>query len=218
MQNEGLRFTRSLIFPLFMTVVMWAIMITGDITGYDFAAFGLIPLQAKGLPGIIFSPLIHGNFHHLMANTLPFLVLATALFYFYTQISWWIFWMIYLMAGTWVWFLARGDDPHVGASGVVYGLASFLFFSGLLRRHTQLMALSLFVAFFYGSLIWGIFPQFFPHERISWEGHAMGLLSGIILAFYYRGSGPQRKRYEWEDREEEETDLPWDQPFESNDE
>jgi len=93
-----------------------------------------------------------------------------------------------------------------GASGIIYGLSSFLFFSGLIRKNTQLAALALVVAFLYGSMIWGLFPDFFPKENISWEGHLGGFVSGIILAFYYRKSGPQRKRYSWEFEEDEDDD------------
>jgi membrane associated rhomboid family serine protease len=92
----------------------------------------------------------------------------------------------------------------VGASGVVYGLAAFLFLSGILRRDSRLMSVTMLIAFLYGGLVWGIFPQLFPHQPISWESHLMGLLAGTVLAVYYRKSGPQRKVYDWENEEEED--------------
>jgi membrane associated rhomboid family serine protease len=90
---------------------------------------------------------------------------------------------------------------HIGASTLIYGLASFLFFSGILRRHRQLMVVSMLVVFLYGSITWGIFP--FKTE-ISWEGHLFGAIAGLFVAFNYRGDGPQRKRYDWEDEPDEE--------------
>ena len=107
---------------------------------------------------------------------------------------------------------ARGGSYHIGASGVVYALASFHFFSGLIRREPRLMAFTLLVVFLYGGMVWGVFPDFFPTKNISWESHLMGLLAGLILAFYYRSSGPQRPRYDWADDDTDETGYPADNP------
>ncbi|PJB58339.1 MAG: rhomboid family intramembrane serine protease [Bacteroidetes bacterium CG_4_9_14_3_um_filter_41_19] len=151
-------------------------------------------------------PFIHGGWSHLMANTVPFLVLSTALFYFYREISWKVLIGIWLLSGMWVWFGGR-PSWHIGASGVIYGLSAFLFLSGIIRDVKGLAALSLIVAFLYGSMIWGVFPDFFPKEKnISWEGHLGGLVSGVIMALYYRTQGPQRRKYSWELEDEEEED------------
>jgi membrane associated rhomboid family serine protease len=130
------------------------------------------------------------------------------LFYFYKEIAWPVLLFLYLLTGIWVWALARGTAAHIGASGIIYGMASFLFFSGIIRREAPLMVITLLVTFLYGGLIWGIFPQFFPAQRISWESHLMGLLAGIVLAIYFRKSGPQRKKYEWEDEDSDNEDSP----------
>ncbi len=111
--------------------------------------------------------------------------------------------MIYFLTGLLVWLGAK-EAYHIGASGVVYGLASFLFFSGIIRKDVRLMAITLFVAFIYGSLIWGIFPEFFPNQNVSTESHFWGLVVGFVLAFYYRKKGPQKKKYDWEYEEDEE--------------
>jgi membrane associated rhomboid family serine protease len=204
MQDEQKRMLRSLIVPGIFVLFMWLIKIFEVIFTIDLEGFGIAPLQWKGLTGILFSPLLHANFSHLSANTLPFLFLGGLLFYFYHPIAWKIFWLVWLVTGLWVWVFARGDAVHIGASGVVYGLASFLFLSGILRRDNRLMAITLLIAFLYGGLVWGIFPQLFPHQPISWESHLMGLLAGAVLAIYYRNSEPRRKVYEWETDEEEE--------------
>jgi membrane associated rhomboid family serine protease len=206
MQEDQKRMLNSLIIPGICVLVMWLVKISEIIFNIDLEVLGLAPLTWRGLPGILFSPLLHANFSHLSANTLPFLFLGAMLFYFYRGIAWKIFWLIWLTTGLWVWVFARGDSVHVGASGVVYGLASFLFLSGILRRESRLMAITLLIAFLYGGLVWGIFPQLFPKQPISWESHLMGLLAGVVLAIWYRNTGPQRKVYEWEEEEDEEDD------------
>jgi membrane associated rhomboid family serine protease len=135
-------------------------------------------------------------------------VLGVGLFYFYRPIAPKVFILIYLVSGFWLWFGGR-PGYHIGASGIIYGLAAFLFLSGVLRKYTRLMALSLLVVFLYGSLIWGIFPL---DMRTSWEGHLYGAIAGLIIAVYYKNRGPQRKKYEWEIEEElEEKGENWDE-------
>ncbi|MDO8899186.1 MAG: rhomboid family intramembrane serine protease, partial [Bacteroidales bacterium] len=126
---------------------------------------------------------------------------------FYRPIATKVLSLIILLTGLWVWLGAR-ESYHIGASGVIYGLSSFLLVSGFIRRETRLMALSLVVVFLYGSMIWGIFPELFPEKNISWEGHLSGLMAGIVLAVFYRHEGPQRRPYSWEfeDEHNEQTD------------
>lgn len=203
MDIERKKLLYSLVFPSLFVAVIWLIKLAEIIFHFDLGFLGVYPLHLKGLPGIILSPLIHRDIPHLAANTLPFLVLAFGIFYFYRPIAYQAFFMIYLLAGIWLWFGGR-ESYHIGASGVIYGMASFLFISGLIRRDARLMALSLLVIFLYGSLVWGVFPDFFPEREISWEGHLMGLVAGLVVAIYYRKHGPQRKKYEWEYEEEED--------------
>jgi len=190
---------------------MWLIKGIDELFNLSLNEYGLYPLQIKGLLGIITSPLLHADFSHLFANSFPVLILGGLLFYFYKDIAWLIFILLYLITGFWVWTFARGGAAHIGASGIIYGLASFLFFSGIIRRETSLMVITLLVTFVYGGLIWGVFPHFFPNRNISWESHFMGLLSGLVLAVYYRNQGPQRKRYNWEEEEAEEEEPPNEQ-------
>ncbi len=205
-QKEKKKIWDAVFVPSLLLLIMWAIKIFEWLFHYHLGFLGVHPLQADGLAGIFLYPFIHGSFKHLMANTVPFFILGTALFYFYREIAVKVLVSIWLLSGVWVWFGARGDSYHIGASGVIYGLSAFLFVSGLIRKNTHLAALSLIVAFLYGGLIWGIFPEFFPKENISWEGHLGGLVSGIIFAFYYKDQGPQEKKYSWDFEEEEEDD------------
>jgi membrane associated rhomboid family serine protease len=218
MSLEKKKLIGALTIPLVLLFLMWVIKLIEVLLETNFAWLGTQPLHANGLQGILLMPFIHGDVNHLMANTGSFLILATALFYFYRDISLRVLIGIWVLSGIWVWFGGR-DSWHIGASGVIYGLASFLFVSGAIRKNNQLAALAMVVAFLYGSIIWGIFPDFFPKDNISWEGHLGGLVSGIILAFYFRKSGPQRKRYSWEFEdieEDEETKEPYWNPSPKN--
>jgi len=194
---------RSMVIPFLLVLIMWAVRIIQTIGNYDLSFLGIYPLQWQGLIGIITTPFVHADFSHLIANSVPLIILGSALFYFYKDIGLKIIIAIWIFSGFWVWVAAR-PAYHIGASGIVYGLASFILVSGIIRKHAGLMAMALVVVFLYGSLIWGIFPEFFPEKNISWEAHLFGLIAGILLAFYYRKEGPQRKVYEWELEEEEE--------------
>ncbi|PLX11770.1 MAG: rhomboid family intramembrane serine protease [Marinilabiliales bacterium] len=215
MSRERKNFLNALFIPLLLVVMMWVIKIVESLFGIDFGFLGTHPLSLNGIQGIITMPFVHGSYSHIFANTVPFIVLGTALFYFYKGISVRVLIGIWILSGIWTWFGGR-DSWHVGASGIIYGLSAFLFVSGVIRKDTRLAALSLIVAFLYGSLIWGIIPDFYPEKNISWEGHMGGFVAGIIMAVYYRTSGPQRKKYSWELEEEyeddEDEDAYWKKP------
>lgn len=170
------------------------------------AFMGIKPRTIEGLLGIVTFPLVHGGWDHLLSNSIPLLVLGTAIFYFYWPIALRSVGLIYITHSVMV-FIAARSVIHVGASGLVYGFAAFLLTSGIFRKERTLMALSMLVIFLYGGMIWGILPI---REGVSWEGHLFGALSGIMVAYYYRNEGPQKERYAWE----EEDDLPetgvWD--------
>ena len=98
-----------------------------------------------------------------------------------------------------MWVAAR-EAYHIGASGIIYGFVSFLFFSGIFKKYPRLLTVSLLVVFMYGSMVWGVFPTTKP---ISWEGHLFGSIAGLALAIYFRKEGPKRKIYDWELEDEE---------------
>lgn len=197
MEAEKHKILNSLIPPLLFILLLWLIKLGEYLTHTELTVLGIYPQHVRGLPGIITSPLIHKDFEHLFANSIPLFVLGASLFYFYREIALKVIVLILLITGMSVWIGAR-EAYHIGASGVVYGLAAFLFASGILRREPKLLAITMLVTFLYGSLVWGIFPDFFPEKNISYEGHFWGLISGLLLAFYFRKEGPQRKVYDWE--------------------
>ncbi len=200
--SEKAKIINSIFYPTLFVVIIWLVKLAEVIFHYNFVVFGIMPLKFSGLIGIFTSPLIHGDVAHLSANSVPIWVLMATLFYFYRPIAWKVFILTYFVTGLWVWFFAR-EAYHIGASGVVYGLATFIFLSGIFRKESRLMAISMFVIFSYGGLVWGIFPQLFPEKNISWESHLMGILAGLALAVYYKNEGPQRKKFSWELEEED---------------
>lgn len=165
--------------------------------------FGVRPRQVAGLPGILFAPLVHGGFTHLIANSLPLLVLGTAMLYLYPNSARRVLPAVYLGPGIAVWLFARGG-VHVGASGLVYGLVSYIFLAGLIRRDRRAIAASLLVCFMYGALVWGVLPI---EPGVSWETHLAAALIGLLLALVLRRLDvPPRARYTWEDEKDDFAD------------
>lgn len=173
---------------------------------WDFTRLGVYPLTKKGVFGVFAHPLVHGSLKHLLANTLPFFFLSWCLFYFYRNIAPLIFFFIWIGCGL-ITFVIGKPGWHIGASGIIYGLAFFLFFSGILRKHIPLVAISLLITFIYGGLVWNMFP-FFAKSTTSWEGHLSGAIAGTLCAFSFREYGPQKPEAfpDEEDDGEEEND------------
>ena len=194
------KFFLSSLIPFVFVFIMWMTFSVERLFNLDFSGFGIHPLSADGLPGIILSPFIHSGLKHLFNNTVPLFLLAVALFFFYSEVALKVFSLTWLFSGILVWLAGR-EAWHIGASGLVYGLASFLFFSGIIRKYFRLVALSLLIVFLYGSMVWGLFPGIY--ENVSWESHMLGFFAGIALAVWFRKEGPQEPVYEWMDEEEE---------------
>jgi membrane associated rhomboid family serine protease len=206
----------SMFFPGVFLLLIWLVFLVEFSLKLDLVYHGLYPRKLSGLQGILFSPFIHGGIKHIVANSLPLFALSSLLFYFYKNLAFRVLLICYLLTGVIVWIIGR-PSYHVGASGVIYALAGFLFVSGIIRKHLGLMAVSFLVAFQYGSMIWGIFPI---EDRVSWESHLSGLLTGLSLAWIYRNKGPKGNRLFWQglgydSKEENDTDpgsdLPWNE-------
>ena len=151
MTLKGKNIKSILFFPVFFALLIVIIKVVEHFGDFNFSVYGVLPRDFSGLKGIIFSPLIHSDVSHLTNNTIPILVLLLSLRYFYKSISIEIFFWSWLISGFLLWCFAR-QNFHIGASGLIYALSSFLFFSGFIRKHTRLMAVSMFVVFLYGSL------------------------------------------------------------------
>jgi membrane associated rhomboid family serine protease len=176
----------SLFVACSMIVVLWLAKLFEFEFDLNFSTWGVLPHDIRGLRGIIFSPLIHASFTHLIANTIPLFILTFSLFFFYRKSSYAIFILIYLFSGIFVWLGGR-EALHIGASGLIYGLAAFLFMSGIISFNIRLLTISMIVSLVYGGMFWGIFPL---KPEISWESHLWGGISGFGLAFFYRNSIP----------------------------
>ncbi|MGE0078376.1 MAG: rhomboid family intramembrane serine protease [Bacteroidales bacterium] len=197
--REILRFRYSLLPSFLFIVILWVVKIIEISNNSSFHEFGVYPRKIFGLYGIVFAIFIHGDFNHLISNSISLFILFSGLVYFYRDLSYRVILFIWITSGIMVWLGAR-ESYHIGASGLVYGIASFLFFSGIIRQDIRLMSISMLVVFLYGGLIWGIFPIF---PRISWEYHLFGGVCGFIASIMYRNQGPVKYKWSWELEDEE---------------
>jgi membrane associated rhomboid family serine protease len=188
----------AIVYPILLVILLWGIFLMDRYYHLELYKLGLKPSSSEGLKGIVLMPFIHGqkDFSHIINNSVPTLVLMSTLIYFYRSIAHYVLLFIWLGTGLLLWLLVgESNSYHIGISGVIYGLFGFLFMSGFLRRYLPLQAISLFVVFVYGSLVWGIFPG---EPGISWQGHFLGLMVGVVVAIAFRKQGPQRPKYQYE--------------------
>ena len=181
--------TIDLLFPVLIVIIIWLVYAYEITNGLNFNKHGIFPRNLIGLKGILFSPFIHSGTSHLFNNSIPFLVLSIYLLVFYRDVAVKVFIYGTILSGFLTWVIAR-ESYHIGLSGVIYLLFSFVFFSGIIKKNYRLVAISMIVIFLYGSMIWYIFPI---KEGMSWEGHLSGFLIGLFLAFFYRKKGLQKE-------------------------
>lgn len=203
-QQEKKKFFGSLVIPACIVAVMWAVMIVEVALDLDWGRFGLKPQSVQGLVGILTLPFLHGSWEHLISNSIPILVLGTALYYCYPTLANRIMLITWLASGLLTWCIGSPNSTHIGASALVYGLNLFLIASGFIRGNRMLIVISLIMVFLYGSFIWGMIPELAELQSISWEGHLSGAIVGIMLAFLFRKEGPQKEVHHWEEDENDE--------------
>jgi membrane associated rhomboid family serine protease len=181
--------------------LVWLIQVLNWALDLDLRTIGVRPRELAGLSGILLAPLLHSGFAHLLTNTVPLLVLGTGMLYLYPNSALKVIPAVYLGPGIAVWLFGKASSVHVGASGLIYGLVSYIFVAGVLRRDRRAIAASLLVAFLYGSLVWGVLPI---ERGVSWETHLAAAIIGLALAIALRHLDvPPRKRYDWEDEADE---------------
>ena len=202
-KSEKKELFKILFVPFLFLIIMWLVKLIEFQFDLSFIKSGIYPQKLSGLKGVLFSPFIHKDFTHLFNNSYPILILGGLLFSVYKKIASEIFIWLFFISGFWLWIIGR-PAFHIGASGIIYGLSSFLCISGLIKKNPRLAAVSCVIIFLYGSLIWGILPI---KESISWEGHLSGFLAGVLMAIFYRKKGPKRKKYQWEIDEELEQKI-----------
>jgi len=213
--DKHFKFTNSVVgLPLFFVLFLWFVYWLEIRYGFDFDTNGILPRTASGLQGIIFSPFIHSDINHLYNNSIPLLALLAALQFFYAKQSFYVITLGVLFSGLITWVIGR-ESYHIGASGLIYVLVSFIFFKGLLTKYYRLIALSLTVIVLYGGMLWYVFPE--VDNTISWEGHLAGLVTGFLLSLIYKA--PEYKKvikYDWEQPDFDPLEDKFMQRFDEN--
>lgn len=148
-------------------------------TDYSLNQWGIFPRTYKGTIGIFTSPFLHGNFKHLLSNTIPLLVLLFLLFSFNEKKALIVIIYTIIIGNTLVWIFGR-SAIHIGASGLIYSLAAFLITCGFIEKKMKHIIVALLVVVLYGGLVWGVFPT---QSYISWEAHLFGAIAGVHCAF-----------------------------------
>ena len=217
--EKHFKFTNSVIgLPLFFVVFLWFIFWLEIRFDFDFVQNGIYPRTFSGLQGILFSPFIHADMEHLYNNSIPLLILLAALQFFYADQSVRVIGYGILVSGCITWIIGR-ENYHIGASGLIYVLFSFVFFKGIQTKYNRLVALSLAVIVVYGGLVWYVFPspEITGNKSISWEGHLGGLLTGFFLSLVYKT--PEYKKiikYDWEHPDFDPSEDKFMQRFDAN--
>lgn len=171
----------SSIIPIRFAFFMWLIFALQFVYGLEIGNFGLIPRTIIGSIGIITSPFFHSDPIHLISNTIPFLFLGVTLFFYYPDKAKKVFLGCYILTNVLVWLFAR-QETHIGASGIVYALATFLIAYGLVKREKQSLFISMVTLLLYGSIYSGLLSL---EEGVSWESHLIGALVGLGLALFF---------------------------------
>ncbi|MBK9255740.1 MAG: rhomboid family intramembrane serine protease [Saprospiraceae bacterium] len=166
-----------------LLIFLWAVFIADKSWNLGLMYYGIYPRQTYGIIGILTAPFIHGDWSHLISNSSPVLVLTVIMTFFYKRVALASFILITLGTGLLVWMFGR-ESYHIGASGVVYGLVAFVFWSGVFRKNMKSIVLALIIVVMYS----GLFENLFPSEKvnISWESHLFGAIVGLMAAFVFK--------------------------------
>lgn len=206
------QFKDAVFIPFVLGILMILSFVLEKGMDWDFHTAGIFPRRIENIWGVFTLIFVHADWSHLFNNVFSFVILGSFLFFFYKQIAMKVMAVSYIFSGLILWIIGR-ESWHIGASGLIYSIAFFLFFSGVIRKHVPLIAISLIVAFVYGSMIWHVFPWQYQ-DPISWEGHLSGGIIGFVLSIWYRNEGPQKPVKKWED--DDEDDVSFDYLAENN--
>ena len=204
--------TDVVLYPVLFILIIWFVYWAEVRFNVNLNFLGINPRRFSGLSGVALSPFIHSGITHLYHNTIPLFVLSAALFYFYRPIAWKIILYGIVLSGILTWLIGR-PSYHIGASGLIYVLVSFIFFKGIFAKHFRLVALSLLIVFLYGSMIWYTLPV---KEGISWEGHLSGFIVGLVFALIFKRDIAKPKKYKWEEDDYNEEEDEFMKHFDEN--
>lgn len=196
-EQNHFKFTPSVwIVPTLLLIIIWAIFLFEEKFNIKLTQLGIYPRTLSGVKGIVLSPFLHGDINHIASNSVPLFVLTLALIYFYRDLSLKVLVYGILLSGLITWVIGR-NSYHIGASSLIYVLVAFIFLKGLITKYYRLMALSLTTVMIYGGMVWYVFPE--VDNKISWEGHLSGLITGFIFAVYYKTPDYVKSlQYNWE--------------------
>jgi membrane associated rhomboid family serine protease len=172
-------FSQACQFATIAVLMLLVVKFLQIISPWPLEYLGIIPRNAIGLRGILFSPLLHRDLSHLLGNSIPLFVLLVLLYWRKKYAPAQSLLMIWIFSGLGTWLLGR-PAIHIGASSVIYGLASYLIAAAFWMRDWSAVLASLFTLLFYGGIFYGVLPQSGP---ISWEGHLSGALAGLWVAW-----------------------------------
>lgn len=205
-KQESQKFWFKLKLSIAIVVSWWFVFFIENIFSLNLYSYGNQPHNLDNIIGIFTYPFLHGGFEHLANNSLSGFMLFSALFLVYEKYSLKVLLIIYIFSGSILWVIGDSGSTHVGASSVIYGVAFFIFFRGIIIRKSSQIALSLFVTVWYGSMVWGINP-FTVEQGVSWQGHLSGAIVGVFLAFFLK------KDFYFDGNEYFEEDRQEDLPF-----
>lgn len=193
---------QAIVTSTLVVTVLWVIQSAGELFNLPLSVLGIIPMDPVRLYGILTAPLVHSGYEHLFNNTLPLIVLGSALLYGYPRTRLKVLAFAWLVSGLGVWLFGR-EATHLGASGVAHGMFFYLFVVSVLRRDTRSVGLMMIAFFMYGTMILTIFPT---EPDISYEAHFFGAVGGLVCAllFWRNDPKPVRKTYSWENEDEED--------------
>ena len=175
-------------YSMLIILICSIIYILNTLFALNLNQWGIVPRSAGHLPGIVIAPFLHVSWGHLVSNIFPFILFGTLVGLQSARRFFFLFFFFVICTGLLVWLFARGNSLHIGMSGVVYALWGYLLVYGFVRRQIVPLFISLFTLFFYGGLVFGVFPT---HIGISFESHLMGALVGAITGYYLAKRSPQ---------------------------
>ena len=218
MFNFLIRLIDSIVWPLVIVIAIWIVFFLNLSLDFDLNYYGMRPQEWRGIYGIFTMPFLHGDFDHLFSNSVPLLLSMGFIFIYFNKEKVPILLLNVLLTGGILLAIGEQGSNHIGASGLVYAYIFFLVTHAILTWNKEMLGASFLLIFLYGSLIYGIFPEYgrIVGKNISWEGHLAGAISGVVFGFLYRKSGPQQEMFfeeeEDDDDDDDDPDAYWKLP------
>lgn len=179
--------TNGLMLVAAMVVLMWIVEVIDAVADQRLDQFGIVPRQVDGLDGIVFSPFLHSGFGHLIANTVPFLILGAVIALNGAVRVLQVTVIVGLVAGIGVWLFAGSNTITVGASGIVMGYATYLISRGVFSRRAFELIVGVVIAVVWGGMV---LTSLTPTEGVSWQAHLFGAIGGVVAAWLLTADRP----------------------------